>query len=203
MHSRVYLEFERICAARPITGSVLEIGAVPSDESLLRMKAMQNAKEKIGLNLDGPYEYADLRIVQGNGNHMDSFEDNRFDVVLCNAVLEHDKFFWKTLSEIRRVAKPGALVVIGTPGYTRYRLEKIRSFVLNRIPLLRSLKRNQYLNMFFTATITLQVHNAPGDYYRFSPQAYKEIFFEGLNEVEVTSVMLPPRLIGWGYMPSA
>jgi hypothetical protein len=52
--------------------------------------------------------------------------------------------------------------------------------------------------MFFTATITFQIHDAPGDYYRFSPQAFKEVFFEGMNDVEVRSIMLPPRIIGVG-----
>ena len=45
------------------------------------------------------------------------FPDQRFDVVLCNAVLEHDRFFWETLAEIRRVTRAGGLVVIGTPGF--------------------------------------------------------------------------------------
>ena len=87
--------------------------------------------------------------------------------------------------------------MIGTPGYTYYKVEKIK-LILKRIPLIRKLSLNQYLNMFFDATITYQIHNAPGDYYRFSPQTFKEVFLEGLTDVEVRSIMLPPRIIGVG-----
>ena len=161
------------------------------------MKSMAKATEKVGINLDGPHEFMDFRILQGNANSMALFEDERFDVVLCNAVLEHDKYFWKTISEIKRVTKPGGVVVIGTPGYKYYKSEKFKS-VLRRIPLVRKLSANQYLDMFFTATITFEIHEAPGDYYRFSPQAFKEVFFEDFDNVEVRAIMLPPRLIGVG-----
>ena len=57
MLPRVYREFERICARRGAGGVVLEIGAVPSDSSLLCRKSLINATEKIGINLDGPVEY--------------------------------------------------------------------------------------------------------------------------------------------------
>ncbi|MGH7801345.1 MAG: methyltransferase domain-containing protein [Thermodesulfobacteriota bacterium] len=200
MHRRVYQEFEQICSERKASGSVLEVGAVPSNMSLLCMKALVNATEKIGINLNGPHEFRDFKILKGNANSMECFEDNSFNVVLCNAVLEHDKYFWKTIREIKRVARSGGLIVIGTPGYTYYKAEKIK-LILRRIPLIRWFRLNQYLNMFFEATITFQIHNAPGDYYRFSPQTFKEVFLEGLNDVEVRSIMLPPRIIGVGIKP--
>src|SRR6185295_6646393 len=126
MHPRIYQEFERIFESRQIHGSVLEVGAVPSDESLLCMKALDRATEKIGINLDEASEYKGFKILQGNANSMGCFPNDRFDVVVCNAVLEHDKYFWKSLSEMKRVAKPGALIVIGVPGYGKMRMEKIK-----------------------------------------------------------------------------
>lgn len=197
MHPRIYQEFEQICSKRHISGSVLEVGAIPSKMSLLCMKSLESATEKVGINLDGPHDFKDFRIHKGNANFMDCFEDNRFDVVLCNAMLEHDKHFWKTIAEIKRVTKPGGLIVIGTPGYKYLKIEKVKS-ILRKIPLIRHLSSNQYLNLFFSATITFQIHAAPGDYYRFSPQAFKEVFFEDIDDVEVRSVMLPPRIIGAG-----
>jgi len=197
MHPVVYNVFERICSKKRIVGSVLEIGAVPSKKSLLCMKSLEKAEAKIGLNLDGPHEFRDFKILKGNANAMGCFEDQKFDVVLCNAVLEHDKYFWKTIGEIKRVTKPGGLVVIGAPGYKFFHVERIKS-ILDRIPVVRNLQRNRYLNVFFTATITIQLHNAPGDYYRFSPQTFKEVFLEGLTDVEVRSIMVPPRIIGAG-----
>lgn len=197
MNPRIYQEFERVCSARNINGSVLEIGAVPSRMSLLCMKSLENATEKIGINLDGPHQFRDFRIHKGNANSMDMFADDRFDVVLSNAVLEHDRHFWKTIAEIRRVTKPGGFVMIGAPGYKYYRAEKYKS-VLEKIPLVCRLKRFRYLNPFFSTTVTVHVHNYPGDYYRFSPQAFEEVFFEGFDHVEVRALMLPPRIVGFG-----
>ena len=197
MHPRVYEEFERICSNININGSVLEIGAVPSNQSLLCMKSLGGAREKIGVNLNGPYEYMDFKIHKGNANSMDLFDDERFDVVLCNALLEHDKYFWKTIAEIKRVTKSGGAIVIGTPGYKYYKFEKLQS-VLQKIPFVRSISANQYLDLLFSATVTFRIHNYPGDYYRFSPQAFREVFFEDCNNVDVRAVMLPPRIIGFG-----
>lgn len=197
MHPRVFREFEKICSEKNITGSVLEVGAIPSEMSLLCMQSLKNATEKVGINLDGPYEFKDFKIHRGNANSMDCFEDEKFDVVLCNAMLEHDKYFWKTIAEIKRVTKFGGLVILGAPGYKYFKVEKIKT-ILKRIPLVRRISANQYLNMFFTATITFQIHDFPGDYYRFSPQAFKEVFLGDMDEVEVRSIMLPPRIIGLG-----
>ena len=202
MHPRVYQEFERILSERPVRGSVLEIGAMPSDSSLLCMKSLQQASAKIGIDLDGPHEYKDFKIVKGNSNPMDCFQDNSFDAVLSSSTLEHDKYFWKTLQEIRRVTKPGGLIVIGVPVMPKLRAEKIKA-LWARMPLVRRLQANQYLNALFTATITFQIHNWPGDYYRFGPQAIREVFLEGLEQVEVRTIMLPPRHIGVGIKPAS
>jgi SAM-dependent methyltransferase len=197
MHPVIYREFERICAAQKIRGRVLEVGAVPNERSLLCMASLAGASEKVGINLDGPHTYRDFRILKGNANQMDCFADQSFDAVLCNATLEHDRFFWKTVAEIRRVTRPGGLIVIGVPGYVRGCLDRVQGR-LRRLPLLRRLAGHRFFNGLFAATLTYQVHNSPGDYYRFSPQAVAEIFFQGCTDVSVRSVMLPPRLIGCG-----
>lgn len=200
MHPVIFNEYEKIISQKNVTGSVLEVGAIPNQLSLLNMKSLINASEKIGINIDGPYDCRTFKIVKGNANAMDCFEDNRFDVVLCNALLEHDKYFWKTISEIKRVTKPKGFIAIGSPGYTTLLGEKIKPF-LNQIPEIRGLFNHPYLNALFTGTITLHIHEAPGDYYRFSPQAFKEVILDGLNDITVTSIMLPPRIIGTGIKP--
>jgi len=197
MHKRVYKEFEKICSSWHIIGSVLEVGATPNDKSLLCMESLKNAKEKIGLNLDGPHDYKDFKIIKGNANKMDFFENEQFDAVLSNATFEHDKYFWKSISEIKRVIKPGGLVVIGTPGYSYFKIEELKK-LFRKIPIINKLQKNQYLNMLFTATITFQIHSAPGDYYRFSPQTFKDVFFEDFENIKIYSIMLPPRIIGVG-----
>jgi SAM-dependent methyltransferase len=47
--------------------------------------------------------------------HKMPFEDNRFDVVLCNHVLEHVDDSHKSMTEIYRVLKPGGWAVMQVP----------------------------------------------------------------------------------------
>ncbi len=199
MHPKVFQAFANICNNRSVGESILEIGAVPAEDCLLNMRPLRNVTRKVGVNLDGPHEFNDFLIEQGNGNSL-RFADDTFDTVLCNATLEHDKFFWKTLSEIRRVAKPGGLVVIGVPGFAHYRIEHLRYYLL-KSKLLRRLVATTVPANLVTSTLTLQIHGGPGDYYRFSEQALREVFFEGMREVETLSIMAPPRLIGAGQLP--
>lgn len=209
MHPRIFEEFERICRENHAGGRVLEIGAVPNDTSLLNIPALKNAESKVGINLDGPYTYVDFEIVKGNANHMEGFKDDYFDTVLCNATLEHDKFFWKTISEIRRVAKPGGLVVIATPGYTRlitqYPAGSETSKSGGVVKFLLSIREKiPFLYRFvflYSSTLTMRIHDYPGDFYRFSPQTYREVFFEGMEEVRVYTMLFPPRVIGYGFVP--
>ncbi len=197
MHYRVYKEYERICEPLNFKGSVLEIGAVPSEKSLLCMSSLKNAKEKIGINLKPARKYKDFEIIQGNANLMPMFVDNMFDLVLCNALLEHDKYFWKTVSEIKRVTKINGTIIIGTPGFKNYKAEKIKSY-LRKLPVLKQMSKNQYFDFLFYSTVTFEIHDAPGDYYRFSPQTYREVIFEDLEIINIISIMLPPRIIGVG-----
>lgn len=206
MHPRVYQEFEDICKRRRAGGSVLEIGAVPSDQSLLCMQSLKNARAKIGVNLDGPYKYKDINILKCNANNMICFDNDRFDTILCNAVLEHDKYFWKTISEINRVLKPGGLLVIGVPGYKSYKIEGLQWMIGK---LLRNIKLLEYiipnyssaLSFIWSTTVTFVVHNCPADYYRFSQLAVKEVFLDGLTQIEMSTIQIPPRIIGSAIKP--
>jgi ubiquinone/menaquinone biosynthesis C-methylase UbiE len=177
---------------------VLEIGATPDDSTLLNLPSLNSAREKIGINLAGASRHNDFSIIEANANAMTCFPDQCFDVVLCNAVFEHDPFFWKSLREIRRVTKSGGLVVIGVPGYRQLPFEKTVRHWLAKLPRSRSHSDGLPLQH---STLTLAVHNFPGDYYRFSEQAVRDVFFEGMQEVEVCSVLVPPRIIGAGIRP--
>lgn len=181
MHAAVYQLFQRLCHPLDIRGAVLEIGAVAGPDSLLRLPALQNARRRVGLNQEP--QGAEIRV--GNANHVPEFADGEFDVVLSNATLEHDPYFWKTLDEMKRLLAPGGILLIGIPGYG----PMPRSNWLLRLLRLEA------------ATPTLGVHNYPGDYYRFSQQAVREIFLEGLNHKEVHRVLTPPRYIGIGRKP--
>ena len=197
MHEAMYRAYSDLIPKT--SGSVLEVGAIPSDKSLLCLPQLKDA-ERVGLNLDGPHKYGGFEIVRGNGNEM-PFESDRFDLVLCNAVIEHDPYFWKTVSEAKRVTKPGGTIIFGAPGYRQFpTLERWQGRAARIFPKLANGPR---LNAVFRFTPVFQVHNEPGDYYRFSDQAFREVIMAGLDKVSVQSVMIPPRLIGIGVKPPA
>jgi hypothetical protein len=56
-------------------------------------------------------------------------------------------------------------------------------------------------DFLMAGTVTLGEHFYPGDYYRFSQMAVREIFLAGLIHTGVVKVMNPPRIIGWGRKP--
>lgn len=197
MHRVIFGEFDRICRARGAGGRVLEVGAVPGPGSLLNLPALAGAVEKVGVNLDPPARFADYSIVQANANDLSCFADETFDAVISNAVLEHDRFFWKSVAECRRVLRRGGLLVLGVPGFQRSALDRLGP-MLRKVPFVRRLRGHRFWNCLFYSTLTFMVHEFPGDYYRFSPQAVKEVFLADYQQVEVVSVMMPPRLIGSG-----
>lgn len=177
MHPRIHAKFHEIIKTHgPRDGRVLEIGGLPGPHSLLRFPELENAK-KILVNLSAKKEVNGIETVQGNSNDMAFFETGTFDLVVSNAVLEHDKYFWKSILEMKRVLKPGGLMVIGVPGYAELPSDT------------------------GCETKTFKVHFVV-DYYRFSPQAVRDVFFEGMSEVHCETMLSPPRIIGWGQKPA-
>ena len=199
MHPDQFQAFERICAERGAGGAVLEIGAVPSEDSLLCLGSLRAAPRKVGVNLDGPSTFRDFAILRANANDLSCFRDGEFDTVLCNAVLEHDLFFWRSLEEMRRVTRPGGLIIIGVPGFIKSHQARWRARII-RSSLVRALSPRRGESLL-ASTPVLQIHDDPSDYYRFSPQAVAELFMRGLKDVRVLSHMTPPRIIGSGIKP--
>ena len=157
----------------------LEVGGLMGADSLLRFPELAGA-ERYCLNLVDLPSDGEITAVTGNANDMRKvFKSNLFDLVLCSATLEHDKRFWLTVGEMKRVLKPDGLLIISVPGYVK------------------DPERDQG-----RATHTYRVHYA-FDYYRFSEQAVREVFFEGMRRVRVRPVMFPPRIFGHGYKPAA
>ena len=177
MHPKVQQKFSDILRATDVQPRrALEVGGVMGPKSLLRDPALAGA-ERYCLNLVSMASRNGIVAVTGNANDMSVFEDESFDLVLSNATLEHDKHFWLSLSEMNRVLAPGGLLIIGTPGYTR------------------DPERDHG-----KSTHTYRVHYR-FDYYRFSEQAFREVFFEGMEDVVVEAILAPPRIIGHGFKP--
>jgi SAM-dependent methyltransferase len=162
MSPKVFAAFSRIVGAvfagrRP--RAALEIGA--ARETLLSLPALAGSR-RVALNMrdladPGPALSACERIV-GNSNHMPVFGDGEFDCVLSCSVLEHDRYFWRSLGEIRRILAPGGAFVVGVPVY-------------------RTLPTDRW-----GTTLTFERHGRPygADFYRFSEQAVREVLLESL-----------------------
>lgn len=168
MSPEVFDTFARILETRLPAGSAtdtarlvaLEVGA--AGWTLLAAPALKNAR-KIALNVrfdKVTEELAQTEMVLGNGNHLD-FPDETFDCVMSSSTLEHDKYFWRSTAETRRVLKSGGLFVVGVPIYMTLPTDKDRT------------------------TVTYARHGMAynADFYRFSEQAVREVFFEGYAEI--------------------
>ena len=180
MDVRIHQHFHTLVSERAKSPRrALEVGGLISKNSLLTFPELANA-DRVVLNLQFKHASVDsaIRPVTGNANDMNMFEDGEFDLVMSNALLEHDPYFWKTIYEMHRVLAPGGLLIIGVPGFAV-------------MPNDKGLK-----------TETFKIHNAPGDYYRFSPQAKKEVFFEGFEDIRSDTLFSPPRIVTSGIRPS-
>jgi SAM-dependent methyltransferase len=155
----------------------LEVGGWTGEGSLLRFPELEQA-DRYCLNLQQLPSKDGITAVKGNANNMrDLFRSNWFDLVLCSSTLEHDKRFWRSVAEMRRVLRPGGLMILSVPGYVAD-------------PATDSGR----------STLTYRVHYT-FDYYRFSEQAVRQVFFEGMERVRVRPFMTPPRIFGYGYKP--
>ena len=154
---------------------VLEVGGYVDKRSLMRSKKLRNA-DRWCINLVDQPEGTGINHVVGNSNHMPMFEDESFDIVMSCAVHEHDKYFWLSMAEMKRVLRPGGLMIIAVPGFAT-----LPSDVGN-------------------TTKTFRVHYE-FDYYRFTMRAVREVFFEGMERVKAIHVLEPPRILGHGYKP--
>jgi SAM-dependent methyltransferase len=202
MHPLIFKEFDRICAGAGPFRRILEIGVDPAERSLLTLPSLARAGTKIGIDLEKSFRAENFSVLKGDANQMDFFRDGAFDLILCNSMLEHNPRFWLTLREIRRVTEPGALLVFGVPGFSemgrRSGVEIARW--LARLPWIGS-GWKKHAEALAASTPTLGLHAYPGDYYRFSEQAVREIFLEGLVRAETKQILDPPRMIGWGFVP--
>lgn len=149
---------QRLSGDRALT--VLEVGA--GGWTLLSIPAFASGT-RIALNLrfDAITEQLARTIrVIGDGNRL-PFADAFFDCVMSCSVLEHDRYFWRSTREVHRVLRPGGYFVAGVPIYMTLPGDKDHT------------------------TLTYARHGLAynADYYRFSEQAVREVFFEDYAEV--------------------
>ena len=144
-------------------------------------------------------EGAGYSIRQADAHDLSEFRDGSFELVLSNSMLEHDPQFWLSVAEAKRVTALGGYLGVGVPAFVQMGAVPALGFLkgFSRIPLLgRGLRDALVAGQ--ASSLTLGVHNFPGDYYRFSEQAIRDVILEGMEEIATRLVLQPPRLIGFG-----
>jgi SAM-dependent methyltransferase len=202
VHPQIFKEFDAICAALSITGKVLEIGASRDHPLLLDLPALQSASKRVGVGLGPAFRNEHFELLSRDANDLGCFADDAFELVLCNAMLEHDARFWLTIAEARRVTQPGGWIVLGAPGYGAMGSFPGRRLLdwLSKLPTIGRRWRDDCSALYASAP-TLGLHYYPSDYYRFSQHAMEEVLLEGLESKDVRLLLVPPRVIGFGRKP--
>ncbi len=200
MRPEIFATFDKLVGQQKRFLRVLEIGAQGQDDDLINLPSLMQTPDKFAIGNDCPDEYInDIQYINMNANDMKFFNDGFFDLVVCNSMLEHDPYFWKTLAEIHRIIAPNGMFIVGVPIFDGMGLKqyaKQQNFIFKTIGLLARLFKLEALNV---SALTLGVHAYPDDFYRFSPSAVKTIFMSGFENVVTVKLLTPPRLIAYGF----
>jgi len=187
LHPKIHAYYQEIGAKYAMQGPFLEIGVSPGPKSILAGEYFRGKKNRVGINLAKTAMAEDenpIHFVQCNSNDMRAqFGDGHFGTVLSNAVIEHDRYFWRSIEEMKRVLAPGGIMAVGAPGYVTNKG--------NKLALPGTLEK---------ATVTLDLH-VPPDYWRFSRQAFKDVICEGMEILEVRAIMRVPILVAVSRKP--
>jgi glycosyltransferase involved in cell wall biosynthesis/SAM-dependent methyltransferase len=169
---RIYEDF---LTSLNLRGRILGVGDSARAHAVLNYQCFRESYTHCtGLNIDQTHcgQFNHFDVIHGNANSM-PFADDEFDAITSFSHLEHDKYFWKSLAEFKRVLKPGGKLIICLPGYSVGDVAK-------------------------ETTYCYHIHGI--DYYRFSPVAFRDVFFDGYTNVQIYSAMTPVRLIGVGEL---
>jgi SAM-dependent methyltransferase len=188
-HAKIVREFETLAETHNARGPYLEVCIGPQKNAVL-LDEYFSGEERHTVGLEAATESNGVTFNRGNPNDMrDLFVNGRFSTVFWNGALAHDRYFWRSLEEIKRVLAPGGVLIVAAPGYS-----KKAKFGLKVVGAKGSPIDN--------ATVTPRVHLSRPDYWRVSPQAMKQTILEGFEVREVHISMLVPWVFGVGVKPT-
>ena len=94
--------------------NILDIGSLDTTGKNFNYKSIFDSSDwnYVGLDIiDG----ANVDILVKNIYNINEIEDGSYDVVISGQFFEHLEFFWVTMSEIKRILKPGGFCCIIAP----------------------------------------------------------------------------------------
>ena len=185
--TRMAAEFGRLVDKQDTVGPYLQIGVTDPEQCALA--DLSGERHALGAGLDDGDGPAGITCHRGGPSDLARFPDGRFRTVLWNDGLAHDRAFWRTIDELRRILAPGGTLVLSVPGFSNVP-DRAGVTVVgpkgNPIP---------------DTTPTYRIHGAP-DFWRISPQAMRQVILDGFDEVEVKVSAMPPRIVGIGVKPA-
>jgi SAM-dependent methyltransferase len=189
-NARLVREFQTLAATHNVRGPYLEVGVGPLENAILLSEYFKGEeRHAIGPGESATRDGVDFH--RGDPNDMRGlFRDGRFSTVLWNDALAHDRYFWRSLEEIKRVLAPGGVLIVAVADFSKSATEAGIKVV--------GPKGNTILN----ATVTHSVHPTRPDYWRISPQAMKKMILDGFDILEVREAMMPSRVFGVGLKPA-
>jgi len=118
IHNLFVLTAKHLSSFKPL--NILDVGCADGSRTLRMAKYfMIPTTRTYGLDINKTYidQCRNLFHVEMVDLEIDRipYEDEKFDLVVCNQVLEHLKNYNKVLEEIIRVTKPGGYIMIGIP----------------------------------------------------------------------------------------
>jgi ubiquinone/menaquinone biosynthesis C-methylase UbiE len=100
--------------------SLIDIGC--GNGYLLKRFEKEGFSNLTGIDIHPPEKDGNIHYVSGNVEEL-PFEDNSFDIVTCNHMIEHVLRPEKTISEIKRIAKKKVIITLPKQRYYRYTFE--------------------------------------------------------------------------------
>jgi len=130
IHEAVQAAILRLCrdAASLRAGdeapALLDVGCWNGAQTM-KYAAVLGAKEVHGVEIfDEPISQARLKGIQVSKINLEAdqfpFDDNRFDIVICNQVFEHLKQIFLPIDEIWRILKPGGSFILSVPNLASF-----------------------------------------------------------------------------------
>lgn len=140
------------CAEGRFTAALAHAGAHPvgvdvAEEPLRRARARHSASALRSPSTPRPE--LDLRVIPGEGPW--PLEDASFDAVWAGEVIEHIADTARWLSEVRRVLRPGGLLLLSTPAHGPLTL--LRAALSRRAFAARFDPRSDHLRFYSRATL--------------------------------------------------
>src|SRR5690242_14807098 len=118
MHDSVMKWVKQVVSKIDLTGkTVLEVGSYNVNGSVRPL--FESAKEYIGVDFrPGPgVDYVmNAHDLNFPIHYFKIVTDGLFDVVISTEMLEHDSEFWRSLSEMGRVLRPGGYLILTARG---------------------------------------------------------------------------------------